>query len=240
MFNFFKKSIPTPQEWNLSVDIHNHVLPGIDDGAKDSSQALQLIQGLHDLGFSTIIPSPHIASGLHSNTTESIHHSFSIIQEECSIKNYVAEYMMDDFFYQEIEKGLLLYPNQDEKKYVLVEFPYLALPLMWHELVFEIRRKGYQPILAHPERYNFVSGEDQMDKFANVGFEFQLNLLSLSGYYGKDEMHKAESYLKGNYYQFAGTDVHHLNHLNALNAMKRNEKISAKIANYSFQNHLLI
>ena len=239
MFNLFKKSTPTIQDWNLTIDIHNHVLPGIDDGAKDSKDSLLLIEGLHELGFTTIIPSPHIATGLYANTRESIGDSQKSIQAESEIKYYVAEYMLDDFFYQELEKGLLIYPNQTEKKYVLVEFPYLALPLMWHEMVFEIRKKGYQPILAHPERYNFVNRDEQMDKFINVGFEFQLNLLSLSGYYGKDVQSKADLYLKDSYYRFAGTDLHHLNHLHALNAMKKDEKVSAKIANYTFQNHLL-
>lgn len=240
MFNLFKKSTPSIQDWNLTIDIHNHVLPGIDDGAKDATDSLFLIQGLHELGFRTILPSPHIASGLYANTRESITHSLTSIQSESGIKQSVAEYMLDDFFYQELDKGLMIYPNQSEKKYVLVEFPYLALPLMWHEMVFEIRRKGYQPILAHPERYNYISREEQMDKFVNVGFEFQLNLLSLSGYYGKDVKLKADTYLKDSYYRFAGTDLHHLNHLQALHAMKMDEKVSAKIAQYSFQNHLLI
>jgi protein-tyrosine phosphatase len=240
VFNLFKKKVPSIQDWNLTIDIHNHVLPGIDDGAKDATDSLFLIQGLHELGFRTIIPSPHIASGLYANTRESIADSLTSVQSESGIKQSVAEYMLDDFFYQELDKGLMIYPNQSEKKYVLVEFPYLALPLMWHEMVFEIRRKGYQPILAHPERYNYISREEQMDKFVNVGFEFQLNLLSLSGYYGKDVKLKADAYLKASYYRFAGTDLHHLNHLHALNAMKMDEKVSAKIAQYSFQNHLLI
>ena len=240
MFHLFKKTPPFIQDWNLTIDIHNHVLPGIDDGAKNSSDALILIQGLHDLGFKTIIPSPHIATGLYANSSESIEGARQSIQTESGIKHSVAEYMLDDFFYQELEKGLLTYPNQGEKKYVLVEFPYLALPLMWHEMVYEIRRKGYQPILAHPERYNYIGHDDQMDKFLNVGFEFQLNLLSLSGYYGKDAKIKADAYLQNAYYQFTGTDLHHMNHLNALNVMKRDEKVSTKIAHYSFQNHLLI
>jgi tyrosine-protein phosphatase YwqE len=239
VFNLFKKNIPSIQDWNLTIDIHNHVLPDIDDGAKDTSDSLLLIQGLKELGFQTIIPSPHIATGLYANTKEIISDSLVSIQAETGINHSVAEYMLDDFFYHELEKGLLIYPNQTEKKYVLVEFPYLALPLMWHEMVFEIRRKGYQPILAHPERYSFVNRDAQMDKFVNVGFEFQLNLLSLSNYYGKDVRIKADSYLKDSYYHFVGTDLHHINHLHALNAMKMDEKVSAKIAQYSFQNHLL-
>ena len=240
MFNFFKKKQIEPQEWNLAIDIHNHVLPGIDDGAKDVDDSLMLIQGLHELGFQTILPSPHIASGLYANTKESIRESLASVQRETGISHSVAEYMLDDLFYAELEKGLLIYPNQTEQKYVLVEFPYLGLPYMWHEMVFEIRRKGYQPILAHPERYNFIHQEDEMTKFANVGFMFQLNLLSLSGYYGKVVKQKADSYLMNSFYHFAGTDLHHGNHLHALKSMKCDAKISSKIASYSFQNHLLI
>lgn len=234
-----EKSTPS-YEWGLELDMHNHVLPGIDDGAKQVSDSLLLIQGLQDLGFITIIPSPHIASGLYANSAASIHESWQSILSQRSVTHFVAEYMLDDAFFQELDKGLLCYPNQSKHRYVLVEFPYIALPFMWHEMVFEIRKRGYQPILAHPERYAFVDSEDEMEKFMNVGFQCQLNLLSLSGYYGKDAKVKADQYMKQGYYQFAGTDVHHMNHLNALTSMKKDEKISTKIAAYSFQNHLLI
>lgn len=153
------------------------------------------------------------------------------------LRGFAAEYMLDDQFFHLIEKGLITYPS--EAQYVLVEFPYLGKPHQWHEMVFEMHKSGYQPILAHPERYQFITPEYLMQKLMHAGFKFQLNLLSLSGYYGPKIKALAVLYLKEGIYQFAGTDMHHSFHLEALRKMKQDEKISAKISDYTFQNDLL-
>jgi len=217
--------------------MHNHILPGIDDGAKNMLNSEALINGLVDLGFKQAIPTPHIASGIHNNDFNSINESFQTLNTPL-VNSFAAEYMLDDQFLEQLEKGLLAYPGSG--KFVLVEFAYLGKPYNWHEKVFEIIKAGYQPILAHPERYQFLSPNYLMEKMVSSGFKFQLNLLSLSGYYGSKIKAIANIYLQEHLYSFAGTDMHHLNHLKALKEMKKSGDISEKISAYSFDNSKLL
>lgn len=241
---FFRKKIdPTPQNWGIKLDMHNHVLAGIDDGAKNLAETEYLRQGLYQLGFTHAIPTPHIASGLYFNDNESIGHAMEQIDtattQSVQVPAFAAEYMMDDYFRKLLNEMLITYPNTLQR-YVLVEFPYLGLPPDWHELIFELRKQGYQPILAHPERYGFLSINQLSSTIANSGCMFQINLLSLSGYYGKEALEKAKYLMQDQLYSFAGTDLHHANHLAALLKMKSDVNISATIAAYPFQNNDLL
>lgn len=243
---FFKKSIPTTYDWGISADIHNHVLPGIDDGAKDIAQSLRLLEGLQELGFERVNPTPHIASGLYRNDRTTIGEACYLLQQSTAaapingmVKGFAAEYMVDDYFEQLLEEGLVCYPNSSQSKYVLIEFSYIALPSNWHDIVFSMRRKGYQPVLAHPERYSYAASTELLEKFADAGCLLQLNLLSLSGYYGKEASTKARFLLKQGLYQFAGTDAHHQQHIEALKKMKQDKALSALISQYHFENDVL-
>jgi len=246
-------------EWGIHIDIHNHILPALDDGSPDISTSHILLDGLEELGFTHSVSTPHIAAGIYHNDSQSIAHSFqslkdsflNITQENnvsepnhlskaqsIILNGFASEYMLDDQFYEWIEKGLITYPSTGQ--YVLVEFPYLGKPPQWHELVFEMLKKRYQPILAHPERYQFISPEYLMETLMPSGFKFQLNLLSLSGYYGPKIKQLADIYLNAGIYEFVGTDMHHMFHLEALRKMKQDEKISNRLSAYEFQNDLLI
>jgi protein-tyrosine phosphatase len=244
MFSWFnrKKDNSPSVPWGINVDIHNHLLPGIDDGAEDVDTSIRLIQGLQELGFQQLIATPHIAAGIYRNNRSTIEQAFSILQdsnmaESKLVTGFAAEYMIDDYFDQLILKELISLPFQQEKKYVLVEFPYLGLPTHWHDSIFQLRKMGYQPILAHPERYSFIKPSVMLERFRGTGLLFQLNLLSLCGYYGKDVMKLSHFYLKEGLYDFAGTDVHHANHMKALQGMAADPVLSELIANYPFQNN---
>ena len=217
--------------------MHNHILPGIDDGAKNIQESEILLAGLVDLGFKQAIPTPHVAAGIHNNDANTINDSYQTLNTPL-VGSFAAEYMLDDQFLGKLENGLLVYPGSG--KFVLVEFAYLGKPYNWHEMVFEIIKAGYQPILAHPERYQFLSPNYLMEKMVSSGFKFQLNLLALGGYYGRDIKKVANFYLQQQVYSFAGTDMHHLNHLKALKEMKKSLDISEKISAYSFDNSKLL
>jgi protein-tyrosine phosphatase len=268
-FNWSAKNKLSPTfDWGIHIDIHNHILPALDDGSSDILTSHILLDGLQELGFSSSISTPHIALGLYHNDLAGIQQSYECLKDSMPkthqdhdsidlesdinsaasksvqtatpknmLHGFAAEYMLDDQFFHLIEKGLITYPS--EAQYVLVEFPYLGKPHQWHEMVFEMHKSGYQPILAHPERYQFITPEYLMQKLMHAGFKFQLNLLSLSGYYGPKIKACADLYLKEGVYQFAGTDMHHSFHLEALRKMKQDEKISAKLLDYTFQNELL-
>lgn len=243
MFSWFKKqTVQAAAPWGLRVDIHNHVLPSIDDGAADLDQSQFLLQGLNSLGFQEVIATPHIAAGIYLNTQETISDAYSQVtkapwSENQFVKGFAAEYMMDDYFDRQIAKGLICLPNPGQKKYVLVELPYMDLPLHWHDSIFAMRKAGYLPILAHPERYAYIKAGVMLERFRGTGLQFQLNLLSLSGYYGKEVMKLAHFYLKEGLYDFAGSDAHHANHIRGLNAMASDPLLSDMIAEYPFQNN---
>ncbi len=224
-------------DWGIHTDIHNHVLPGIDDGSPDFNSSIDLICGLSALGFTSSVSTPHIASGLYSNTVSTISQAYASVGSP-HLKGFAAEYMLDDQFYDQLSAGLITYPGPG--KHVLVEFSYVGLPVNWHEMIFELLMKGYQPILAHPERYHFLSTQDLLEKILPSGVLLQLNLLSLSTYYGKVIQKKALSYMGEAAYDFVGTDMHHLRHLEALLDLKQDEKIAIKLNDYSFKNNLLI
>jgi protein-tyrosine phosphatase len=245
MFSWLKSKLPLPQiPWGLKVDLHNHVLPGIDDGAKNTDQTIGLLRGIQSLGFDQVIATPHIAAGIYSNTPETISSAYKTIQEDaCSekqiLRGFAAEYMLDDYFDRQIATGLLCLPNPEHKKYVLVEFPYMDLPYHWHDSIFDLRRAGYTPILAHPERYSYIKPTIMLERFRSTGLMFQLNLLSLSPYYGKSVMQVAHFYMTEGLYDFAATDMHHEYHLAGLNKMALDSKISEQIASYPFKNNMI-
>jgi tyrosine-protein phosphatase YwqE len=224
-------------DWGIQIDVHNHVLPGIDDGSPDFNTSIDLICGLSALGFLKSIPTPHIASGLYANTVSTISRAYTSVGSP-HLRGFAAEYMLDDQFYDQMAKGLITYPG--EGNYVLVEFSYAGLPVNWHEMIFELLMKGYQPILAHPERYHFLSTQELLEKILPSGVQLQLNILSLSPYYGSAIQKKAFTYLAESAYDFVGTDMHHRRHLDALLDMKQDEKIAQKLSKFSFKNHLLV
>lgn len=228
--------------WGIHVDIHNHVLPGIDDGAQDLKQSASLLKSLEDLGFQEIIATPHTAAGLYLNSPASISEAFDAVQvssipEKINLKGFASEYMLDDYFDRLIPSGLLCLPNRANHRYVLVEFPYMDLPYHWHDSLFALRKAGYIPILAHPERYAYIKPSEMLSRFRNTGILFQLNLLSLGGYYGKEVMNVAQLYLREGLYDFAGSDVHHANHITGLQRMATDPIVSQRIADYPFKNN---
>jgi protein-tyrosine phosphatase len=220
MFTLFKsKPILKDLIPDNYVDIHSHLLPGIDDGAKTFEDSLRLTQKLLSFGFSQFITTPHIIQYVWENTAEQILANKTITVKELE-KNHVnipfraaAEYLMDDQFVRLFQSGELLTLKDN---YVLVEMSYINPPIHLHNILFDLKIAGYIPVLAHPERYLFYHNSfDEYQKLKKTGCLFQLNLLSIAGYYGNNITKIAENLLKKGLYDFVGSDVHHDNHLAA-------------------------
>ena len=220
MLNLFRtKTILKDLIPDNHVDIHSHLLPGIDDGAKTFGDSLRLIQSLKALGVSQFITTPHIIFNLWDNSGEQIK---DLKQETVlELEKYqitvpfraAAEYMMDDHFVQlfKSEKLLTLKDN-----YVLVEMSYINPPIQLYEILFDLQVAGYTPVLAHPERYIFFHANfDEYQKLKRAGCLFQLNLAAVVGYYGDQIAKVAEKLLQKGMYNFVGSDVHHDNHIAA-------------------------
>jgi tyrosine-protein phosphatase YwqE len=201
--------------------MHSHLLPGIDDGAQDLSASLEMIRGFIELGYKKLITTPHIMWDLYRNTTEIIMEKFEAMQEILEEEKIdielqaAAEYFIDDHFLQMLHSKEALLTFGD--KYVLVEFSMASQPLEWKEALFEMQMRGYQPVIAHPERYSYLQhNKDIYEELKAAGYFFQLNLLSLTGAYGKTVHDLAHHLTKKKYYDFVGSDMHHNRHLKAM------------------------
>ena len=201
------------------VDIHSHLLPGIDDGSKDDDNTISLVTSLKNYGFSQFITTPHVLTGVWNNTRDGItakEATTKKILDDNNIDNpfkAAAEYLMDDVFLKLIKNEPLLTIKDN---YVLVEMSYLNAPIQLYDILYELQLAGYKPILAHPERYLFYHFKfEEYEKLKRIGCLFQVNLLSVTGYYGKPVLEISKKLLDNNMIDFTGSDVHHERHIEA-------------------------
>lgn len=197
-----------------AVDIHNHLLPGIDDGSKDVDASRKIMEGMRKMGFDKFISTPHTMTGVWDNTPDTISESFNELYPGKELNalphRFASEYLLDIAFEERIDSELLTIKD----KMVLVELSFLQPPHNLYELLFALQLKGYTPILAHPERYSYYFRDmKDYEKLKNAGCYFQLNLMSVVGHYGPDEMKIADKLLKSGMIDFTGTDIHHHGHL---------------------------
>ena len=223
------------------IDIHSHLLPGIDDGAKTLDNTINLIESLEKMGVSQFITTPHISHYIWDNSPEAITNKYTetkLLLEEKNVHiplKVAAEYYIDDWFEQHFktEKLLTLKDN-----YVLIEMSYMNAPVKLYKILFDLQVAGYIPVLAHPERYLFYHKNfNEYEKLKKAGCKFQLNLLSVVGYYGSEIAKIADQILKKGMYDFAGSDVHHSNHIKSFEQRIKTGSIAVLkevIANNSF------
>ena len=211
----FKKSKPKQNfPFPITVDMHSHILPGIDDGAQDLATAVHLVKGMMALGIKSAIATPHIKSQDFPNTKETIsaaHLSLTGELEKQSIHfpiSYAAEYLMDEVFFERLKENTPLLTFN--KNHLLVEFSWAIEPIFLEKMAYEILMAGYKPILAHPERYNYFHGNFKVyDRLEELGFLLQVNLLSTIGYHGMPVQKAAKYLLDNDLVALLGTDLHH-------------------------------
>lgn len=204
----FKKKLLNSGLLDGAVDIHNHILPGVDDGIKTLDSTLKALDLYSSLGFAHVVCTPHIMSDYPKNAPTYLTEQFEQLQasaKERGLKlQLAAEYMLDSDFLGHLEREPLL---SYDGKHVLIENSYMSASPEMANQIYRLKLAGYCPILAHPERYMFLD-EAGYDKLRNEGMLFQLNLLSLVGAYGSRVQKKAEYLLHKGYYSFVGTDTH--------------------------------
>ncbi|WP_395064896.1 tyrosine-protein phosphatase [Flavobacterium sp.] len=222
------------------IDIHSHLLPGIDDGSPNIVTTFSLINELKSIGFNSFITTPHVMNHVWQNTKSSIettHRDTSKALLDSGIENKLdvaAEYMLDDNFRKLFKREKLLCLKDN---YVLIEMSYLSAPLDLYTILFDLQVAGYIPVLAHPERYAFYHENlEEYKKLKHAGCLFQLNLLSCVGYYGSQVSKTADYLLKNNLINFVGSDVHHKKHIASFN--KKIVLKSVDSLKDAFQNNL--
>ena len=249
---FFKRGksekeneLPIPENANFSflkADMHSHFIPGIDDGAKTMEDTLTLLREMEGMGYSTIITTPHIMIDFYPNTAEIIRNGLATVKEaaqENGIKlsiNAAAEYYIDEYFDSLMDKEPLLTIHKNE---VLVEFSMLFEPPMLNTTLFKMQTIGYRPIIAHPERYvSFHKDKERYIELKDRGCLLQMNLLAISGYYGRNIMDAALWLLENRLYDYCGSDMHHEKHAAALRTLSQSKAYNS-LVDYPFLNSQL-
>jgi tyrosine-protein phosphatase YwqE len=209
VFSFF--SSRKPAKVPFRTDVHSHLIPGIDDGVKSNEQAFVTIRKMMDLGYEKFITTPHIMSDTYPNTPEYIRAKAVLLNEFLRSQrigvevDVAAEYYLDEYTMTEIsgEEKLMTFGNN----YLLFETNYLSEPFILKEFIFKATSKGYRPVLAHPERYQYMTMEKAQD-LTDRGVLLQVNLLSLSGFYAKPVQKLAEKLIEKKMISFIGSDCH--------------------------------
>ena len=246
MFSFLKKKeIIHPDLSFIGVDMHSHLLPGIDDGVQTIAESLTCIKTLQHLGYKKLICTPHIISDMYPNDRETILPRLEEIREALKENNIdiaieaAAEYMVDLEMEKQVLSGepLLTFGNN----LILIEMSYVAPSPNIEQVIFQLRLKGLQPILAHPERYVFYHNNlDNYQRFIDLGCMLQINLLSLLGYYGKQIKLVAEKLLKNKMIDLLGTDMHHQRHLMALMELSTKKEFYKLLEDVEIKNRKLL
>lgn len=228
----------------LGTDMHSHILPGLDDGSQNLETSIRYIKELHILGYKKFICTPHIISDIHPNTPSTIQPQYDLLKQALLNENipveldFAAEYMVNNEFDGILKEGNVL--SFGTEKYVLIEMSYLTVSLNIKEAIFELIVKGYKPILAHPERYNYYHRKNQkIIDFVDAGCLLQINLLSLTGYYGKPAKDTALWLIKQKVISFAGTDLHHDRHLALMQRLAMDKSIIEPLKGLSLLNSTL-
>lgn len=225
-----KPTLSAEPDRRLHVDIHSHLLPGIDDGSPDIRSSVDMIKALNEQGITHVITTPHILSDLYPNTHELIQQTLEEVRiavksEGLNIRmDAAAEYYLDEWFIQYYLKGdrpiLTLWDN-----YVLVETNYVERPGFLEEVVFEMQLRGYAVVFAHPERYHYLLRDfRKFEPLYESGMIFQSNLLSFAGYYGPEVQRAAKHLLKSGMIRMLGTDAHKMEHLVRIRDLKRSQE----------------
>lgn len=243
-FDVFKKKpeeiVSLDLSW-LKVDMHSHLIPGIDDGSKSMEESLDLVRRMAGYGLSKIITTPHIMSEYYRNTPEIIGMGLedlrkAVKQEGISIElEAAAEYYMDEIFLEKVKEGEPMLTFGDN--YILVETGFINKPQMLLDIIFHLEMAGYKPILAHPERYQYLIMDKKLqEELFDRKLLFQVNLLSLTGFYSKQVKDFGETLLEKGVVALFGTDCHNARYLDMLETLPKNQKVYAKIQNLDLIN----
>lgn len=250
MFSFFKSQQSKQNRIieflsnQVVVDIHSHLLPGIDDGSPDIETSLFFIEELQNIGFKKLITTPHIRMEVYPNTPTIIREKLAdvkkaALQKGLNIELYASsEYYIDDNFTELLQReDIIAFP---QPRFILAEYPMIAPLMNFEQRVFEMTKRGYTPMIAHPERYRYWhKTPEAFERLKDLGCLLQLNILSIEGYYGPDIKDCAKYLLKNKLYDLIGTDLHHERHLGRLKKLGELNKEMQILENYDFKNKQL-
>jgi tyrosine-protein phosphatase YwqE len=245
MNRWFGKKAPavTVSFKGLHTDMHSHLIPGIDDGVKSLGAAVDLVRAMKELGFKKLLTTPHVMADLYRNSPETILEGLESLREAVRQAGIdmeleaAAEYKLDEGMKGLLDRGELLHFGD---RHVLVELPYDTPPLHLHSQLFELQGAGYRPVLAHPERYSYWHGEFQvMEALKDQGILFQLNTISLSGFYSHPTKKMSEKLIHAGMIDYLGSDVHNMHYFKLLEKSMTEPALEKLLASGKLKNPLI-
>ena len=210
----------------LNSDVHSHLIPGIDDGSPSMEVTIELLKKFISLGYKKVITTPHVMSDYYLNTPEIINQGLenvrkSIEENQLEIKiEAAAEYNLEPSFEDLINDKNILTFGKDN--FLLFELSFFSEPQNLNEVIWSMREAGYNPVLAHVERYAYWHNDyDKVEEMVNRGVKLQMNIGSLTGSYGPEIKLFAEKLVDDEVVEFVGSDCHHIQHLEMLDYAKK-------------------
>jgi protein-tyrosine phosphatase len=194
------------------IDIHTHILPGIDDGARNINESLEILRELINQGVTEVIATPHIITGVYNNTKKIIDKKIEKLKSEIiANKLPIKLYKGAELYYEPniIEKTKQEELNLAGSKYILIESDLQRFPDNFEETLYQFQVAGYVPILAHAERFTpFLNDFNHLIDIANRGILVQINSGSFFGDYGENVQKLAHKILQTGCVHFIASDVH--------------------------------
>lgn len=234
MFNFFKKK--ANNKLFYSTEVHCHIMPGVDHGATDVQNGLELMRAEMDMGITNLIFTPHVTKSTFENTPDTILPAFdtfkkAITENGINAKVSVsAEYRLDELSLEQIKSNQYI---AMPKEHILLENAYQQERIDLDQILFDIQIKNLTPIMAHPERFPYYGQtKERFTQLHNAGALFQVNLMSFTGYFGRTAKHSAEWLLEHDLIDFLGSDVHNMEHIEVIREFiksKNYKKIESKL-----------
>ena len=223
-----KYSISDARLLEGATDHHSHILFGVDDGVSNSKESLAILELLEEQGLKSLWLTPHTMEDV-PNTTEGLKKRFAELKAlyHGPIELHLAsEYMMDELFEKHLQEGDFLFHREEGS--ILMETSAWSGPYNFWDLIDRTMRAGYRPVLAHPERYEYMEDKDY-ERLHSMGVRLQLNLPSVLGFYGDHAREKAAKLLKKGFYDMAGSDCHKLRPLRHMLTDKLLKKDGVKL-----------
>lgn len=195
------------------IDLHLHYVPGVDDGVRSAEEGLRLCRALKALGYAHLVTTPHIRSGMFENTRSGLQQGFAAFcaatadADDMPLLSLSAEHHCDASLLELLERDELVpYPGG---RAILIEFGYDSLPVAIERVAFQFALKRLRPVIAHPERCAPLFRKTApIDRLLDQEVGLQLDLMSLTGKYGRAPRAAAERMLEEGVYTVAGSDAH--------------------------------
>lgn len=227
------------------IDIHNHILFGVDDGCVNIDESIILLKKMQEVGFSKIVLTPHYIKGtkLVSNNLEK-EYKLALLKEKLKENKINIElYLGNEIFITDNIVGLLKngeVSSINNSRYVLIELPFENEIIGLVDILYELKYNKLIPIIAHPERYIYFQNDiSKITKLREEGVLFQVNYSSILGLYGRKAKKVVKNLLKNDYVDFLGTDIHSMKKTYVLDNFKKIEKKIIRIVGEEKYNKII-